>query len=472
MTAPIPAIRVKLWVLALVVALCLIAIGAATWSRAGSAAADETSGPSTAVDREARAADEDAARARLSSKARRQICETIWREIHDHYYDPGFNGVNWDEVRTRYLPRVADAKTDQEFYGLMSEMTGELHDAHTRFSSPEQWRNYRKQQGVSTGLSVEEVDGKVTVISVRPDSSADRAGIAPGMVVLNVDGKPVQECVAEIEKSRPASSSQRATRLFAYSRLFAGPLNTTVRVGLERRDGTRFEATLTRLIYSAAPEVATNVLPLGSAYIRFDGFQPSVSKPFKQALERFRNSPGVVIDLRRNGGGDLSVLLPMAGYFFDKKTLFAKDATRSGKPLSEFAGILRLPLELYVGRAGDQLYAGPVAILVDARSASSSEVFAAGMQDTERAKVIGSATCGCVLGIAKPRVMKGGGVLEMSEVAWFSPKGRKLEGAGIVPDAPVTPSLADLQGNRDPVVAEADRVLHQMAMRERKVAQR
>jgi carboxyl-terminal processing protease len=292
------------------------------------------------------------------------------------------------------------------------------------------------------------------------------------MVVLNVDGKPVQERIAEIEKSRPASSSERATRLFAYGRLFAGPLNTTVRVGLQRGDGTRFEAALTRLLYSAAPEVSTDVLPSGSGYIRFDGFQPSVSKPFKQALERFHNSPGIVIDLRRNGCGDLSVLLPMAGYFFDKKTLFAKDATRSGKPLSEFAGILRLPLELYVGRSGDQIYGGPVVILVDARSASSSEVFAAGMQDTQRAKIIGSPTCGCVLGIAKPRVLKGGGVLEMSEVAWFSPKGRKLEGAGIVPDEAVAPTLGDLLAKRDPVVAEADKVLHRMAAREQRVARR
>ena len=177
-----------------------------------------------------------------------------------------------------------------------------------------------------------------------------------------------------------------------------------------------------------------------------------------------------MIDLRRNGGGDLSVLLPIAGYFFDKKTLFAKDATRSGKPLSQYAGIFRLPLELYVGRPGDQIYSGPVVILVDARSASSSEVFAAGMQDSQRARIVGSRTCGCVLGIAKPRVMKGGGVLEMSEVLWFSPKGRKLEGEGIVPDEVVAPTAADLEQKRDPVIAEAEKTLRQMAAVERRSA--
>jgi carboxyl-terminal processing protease len=255
--------------------------------------------------------------------------------------------------------------------------------------------------------------------------------------------------------------------MLIYGRLLSGPPDSTLKVGLQRADGTHFDTEIKRQVYSSAAEVSTDVLPSGSAYIRFDGFQPPIVKEFRRALERFRNSPGLVIDLRKNGGGDLSVLLPIASYFFDKKTLFAKDSTRTGRPLSEFAGVFRLPLQLYVGKPGDQIYAGPVVILVDARSASSSEVFAAGMQDTQRAKIVGTPTCGCVLGIAKPRVMKGGGVLEMSEVLWFSPKGRKLEGSGIVPDEAVVPTVDDLQQKRDPVVAEAERVLRQLAVAER-----
>ena len=403
-----------------------------------------------------------AAPKRLSLRARREIFERTWRDVRDHYYDPSFNGVNWDDIRTRYRPRIEAAKDDQEFYMLMSQMTGELHDAHTRFNSPEQWKNYKKQQGVSSGISVDDVDGKAVVTAVRRDSSAARSGIEPGMVILSVDGKPIAERVSEIEKSKPPSSSERATRMLSYGRLFAGPPGSELRLTLERADGSRFDVTLRRQIYSSASEVSTDVLPSGNAYIRFDGFQPAITKGFRQALERFRNTPGLVIDLRRNGGGDLGVLLPIASYFFDKKTLFAKDQTRSGKPLSEFAGIFRLPLELYVGRPGDQIYSGPVVILVDARSASSSEVFAAGMQDSRRAKIVGSQSCGCVLGIAKPRVMKGGGVLEMSEVLWFSPKGRKLEGTGILPDENVAPTLSDLQKKHDPAIEAADKALLQM----------
>jgi carboxyl-terminal processing protease len=416
------------------------------------------------------AAAESPAKERLTPRDRKEVFEKIWREIHDHYYDPSFNGVDWNEVHQRYAPLVDATKNDQEFYALMSQITSELHDAHTRFNSPEQWRNFRRQQGVTVGFNVDDVDGKTVVTSVTPGSDAAHAGIEPGMAVLRVNDTPVAERIEEIQKKRLPSSSERATRWFIYNRVFAGPADSPVKVALQRGDGSVFEASVRRQIYSAAPEVTTHVLPSGNAYIRFDGFQHPITKEFRQALQKNRDAPGLIVDLRRNGGGDLAVLLPIAGYFFDKRTLFAKDSTRTGRPLSSYVGLFKLPLQLYVGRPGEQIYSGPVVILVDAHSASSSEVFAAGMQDTLRAKIIGSQSCGCVLGIAKPRVMKGGGVLEMSEVLWFSPKGRKLEGTGIIPDKIVVPSVADLQRRRDPVLAEADKSLVKTAVLESKEA--
>jgi carboxyl-terminal processing protease len=405
---------------------------------------------------------------RLSPKDRVEVFEKVWKEIRDHYYDSKFNGVDWNEVHLRYRPLVDTVKNDQEFYFLISQMTSELHDAHTRFSSPEQWRSFQRQQGITVGFSVDDVDGKTVVTNVIPQSNAARAGIEPGMVVLTVDGTPVADRIAEIEKKRLPSSSERATRWFIYNRVFSGPPDTQVKIGLQRDKGSIFEVTITRQLHSAAPEVITHVLPSGNVYIRFDGFQHPITKEFKQALQKFHDAPGLIVDLRRNGGGDLAVLLPIAGYFFGKKTLFAKDSTRTGKPLSSYVGLFKLPLQLYVGRSGDQIYSGPVAVLVDAHSASSSEVFAAGMQDTQRAKIFGSQSCGCVLGIARPRVMKGGGVLEMSEVLWFSPKGRKLEGTGIIPDQVVVPTMFDLQRGRDAVLAEADKTLVKTSVLESK----
>jgi carboxyl-terminal processing protease len=111
-----------------------------------------------------------------------------------------------------------------------------------------------------------------------------------------------------------------------------------------------------------------------------------------------------------------------------------------------------------------------VVILVSEYSASATEVFAAGMQDSGRARLVGSQSCGCVLGITHDRVMKGGGVLEISEVLWFSPKDRKLEGEGVIPDRVAMPTIASLQEKRDPALDEGVRVLREMSAAKQGVA--
>src|SRR5258707_780517 len=176
----------------------------------------------------------------------------------------------------------------------------------------------------------------LVMASVIPHSNAARAGIEPGMVVLTIDGAPVAERVAEIEKKRLPSSSERATRWFIYNRVFAGPLDTPVKIGLQRPNGSSFEVTITRQLHSAVPEVTTHVLPSGNVYIRFDGFQRPITKEFRQALQKFRDAPGLIVDLRRNGGAALAVVLPIAGYFFGKENFFAQASTRTGKPLSSY----------------------------------------------------------------------------------------------------------------------------------------
>ncbi len=123
-----------------------------------------------------------------------------------------------------------------------------------------------------------------------------------------------------------------------------------------------------------------------------------------------------------------------------------------------------------MGKSGAQIYSGPVVILVSEYSASATEVFAAGMQDSGRARLVGSQSCGCVLGITHDRVMKGGGVLEISEVLWFSPKDRKLEGEGVIPDRVAMTTIASLQEKRDPALDEGVRVLSEMSAARQGVA--
>ena len=399
----------------------------------------------------------------LSPLDRVAVFEKIWKDVDEHYYDPAFGGVNWKDIREKYLPLVEAVRDDKDFYALIDRMTGELHDAHTRFSSPEQWENRKKHQGLGFGFRAGFVGGQVVVLDVISGSNAAKAGIAPGMVIAALDGKPMEAEVALAAGNVLRSSSERITQLRIISAIFAAAGDAPTTLSLERTDGSRLDATVSRQVLSTEPHVTSSTLPSGWGYIRFDEFHPSVVHPFRSALDSFRDAPGLILDLRRNRGGDGASLGATAGFFFDRKTLFERRMSRKQVSASERDGHHTKETLVRVGRPGEQVFAGPLVILLSEFSASATEVFAAGMRDSGRATLVGSQTCGCVLGITHDRVMKGGGVLEISEILWFSPKGRKLEGQGVIPDRIAVPTIASLSEKRDVVLEEGEKVLRELA---------
>lgn len=403
-----------------------------------------------------------AAEKELSPKDRAAVLEDVWKNVRDRYYDPEFHGVNWDEVGNRYRSLVANVKNDPEFYALVSRMTGELHDSHTRFYSANQWDNHEKDLGVLIGFFTAEREGTVVVTEVLPDSEAAHAGIEPGMIVLTVNGKPIADLIAQAEKTVLPSSTESLTRRRVLSSPYSGGIGAAFQIGLQRADGTKFEASVTKQILAMPPDVNSILLPSGNAYIRFDGFKPPVVQEFYDAIEKYRNAPGVIIDLRYNGGGRTNVLSAIAGYFFDTKTVIAESLSRKALGSEEESGESKAHKPMTAGTPGGQIYSGPVVILTTETTASSSEIFSAAFQDTGRAKIVGSQTCGCVIGIANKQKMKGGGVLEVSEVLYFTPKGRKLEGDGVTPDTKIVPTIADLQQKRDAALTQAEQLLATM----------
>ena len=412
------------------------------------------------------------ARRSLSPKAREQVFEKVWKDVDEHYYDPQFGGVNWQQIHQRYEPLVKSSKDDQAFYSTLDHMTAELHDAHTRFSSPEQWKNREMHLGVSIGFRPGYVEGKVVVLDVLPGSNAAHAGIEPGMIVNALDDQPIANSLAEAAKTVLPSSTERVTKLRVLSKVLAGALETPFAASLERADGSILEVKYARQILSYSPRVTAAKLSSGFGYIRFDEFQPALVKDFKAALENLKTTPGLILDLRRNRGGVGATLEAMAGFFFDRKTLFERRMTRKQVRASEVDGHHTEETEHFVGKQGRQIYSAPVVILVSDYSASATEVFAAGMQDSGRATLVGGPSCGCVLGITHERVMKGGGVLEISEILWFSPKGRKLEGEGVIPDKVVVPTVASLQEKKDVVLEEGEKTLEELKAAKRTVPSR
>jgi carboxyl-terminal processing protease len=201
------------------------------------------------------------------------------------------------------------------------------------------------------------------------------------------------------------------------------------------------------------------VLPSGYGYIKLDLFSGAVAKQFREALARLGNVPGLILDLRGNPGGDFDSVLAIANSFFSEKVSFGRVIARSGRGPSLMLRMLGVPSRLEVGASSNQVYAGPVIVLVNEASGSAAEIFAAGMQENRRAAIVGRQTCGCVLGsVAHP--VKGGGEVDISEFGILTASGRKLEGVGVMPDVKVPLTLDDLRHHHDATLTEALAVLN------------
>lgn len=395
----------------------------------------------------------------LSAQERIKVFEEVWKTIDEKYYDPSFNGVDWAAMRERYRPRVDAVASDAEFYALLGQMAGELRDVHTRVRTPRQNQDRKKRQATSAGVLIYEVEDAPVIFDVTPDSDAARAGVLPGMVVRTVDGRPVAEAIAEARREVGTSSTERATRILSYYRLVTGEPDTPLKLGLIRVDGTPLDVTLMRRTVSAAPRFTARLLPSGYAYIAFSNFRSPVAKQVKEALEKFKDAPGLILDLRSNGGGEGREGMRIAGYFFDEKVAIARITTRTGKPPSALFGLVSLPKVFEAGEKGGQIYSNPVVILVNEGTGSTSELIAGGMQEQGRAQVIGTQSCGCVLGVLNHKELKGGGELSISEVGFITPRGRSLEGNGVTPDKAVAITLTDLQHRHDAALEEAEKHL-------------
>ena len=383
----------------------------------------------------------------LSGKDRLEVFEEVWETIDEKYHDPAFNGVNWKAVSDRYLPMVNLAKSDDEFYTVLKKMVGELHDAHTRFHTPRERREREQATAVTTGVFISEVEGRVVVTGVEPDSQAARAGVEAGMIVRSIDGRPVSERLAEAQARIGGSSSDRAVRLRLYRQLTDGDPGASVKLGLERADGSTFDVEVARRMVSDLPKVTSRQLESGYGYIKLSLWKSPVHKEFKKALGALRDAPGIIIDLRGNPGGEAGEVVKIASYFFNSRVSFGQFIPRSGRGINLFTD------------RDDLIYQGPVVVLVNESSGSGSELFTGVMQENGRAIVIGRQSCGCVLGISRFKKVKGGGELAVSELKYISPQGHKLEGTGVIPDKMVALTISDLQHRRDATLAEAENIL-------------
>jgi carboxyl-terminal processing protease len=190
-----------------------------------------------------------------------------------------------------------------------------------------------------------------------------------------------------------------------------------------------------------AARISRETLDLDAGVIRMNVWMAPLSVRFAEAVDRFRGLDGIVVDLRGNPGGLGGMVMGVSGHFLDERISLGTMRMREQK--LEFVSN---PQQVSPAGLRVEPYGGPLAILIDEMSASTSEVFAGGMQAVGRARVIGRRSAGMAL----PALMER---LPNQDVLYHA--GAPIEKLGVTPDITVPLLRGDLLAGRDADLEEA-----------------
>ena len=346
----------------------------------------------------------------------------------------------YNQIRIGYVEEIDDSTLLE--YAIQGMLMGL--DPHSVYMNKDDFSAL--QEGTSgefsgLGLEVGIQDGYITIISPIDGSPAAAANLQSGDVILKLDNAPVQ-----------------GMTLNEAIELMRGPKGSEIELTIGRAGESQpFSVTLMRDTIKVA-SVRGRWLEPGYGYIRIAQFQLDTGEDVEKALDKLLKEgklKGLILDLRNNPGGVLSASVNVAGLFLN------------GGPVVYTEGRLPNSDMHFNAQPGDITDGAPIVVLINAGSASASEIVAGALQDRGRAVVMGSTSFGkgsvqTILPLSESRAIK------LTTARYFTPNGRSIQAEGIVPDilverAQVTAydnagqiTEADLSGHLGNSSAESD----------------
>ena len=321
---------------------------------------------------------------------------------------------------------------DERMYGAIRGMLKTFGDQHTAFIDPVRADINSENmggsfEGIGASLRVDE-GGQLIIVDPFPDRPAFLAGLRPGDIILKIDGE----------------SADMLSLYEAVSKI-RGPANTPVVLTIFRDDESEpRDVTIVRAKIEIEV-VQGELLSDKVAHIRLTTFSNGASD---KILREFQNLQAqganrIIFDLRSNPGGLLSEAVNVSSLFVSgpitvekmkdgKEKIFTSDDSHHGA------------LDL------------PLVILVNAGSASASEIVAGAVQDTQRGLIIGEQTFGKG-SVQIPHKLQDGSELRVTIAEWLTPARRQIHGEGITPDIVVEMSFEDVEAEHDPQLERAIR---------------
>ena len=382
--------------------------------------------------------------------------EEVWRTVHDKFFDPKFNGVNWDQAHQDYGPLAARAQSAEEFANVVNTMLAELHTSHTHLYTAHEPEYFQicgifwpflepelkpflpegKLRYSGIGIATATLQGKVFIRSILDRSPAAQAGLRTGDEIVSVGGMPF-EPVGSF-----AGKANQAVQMRIRRTAEANPVDVSVTPQFLDPATLFLDAMKASVEVTDHDGVKVGYLHVWSYAGRV--YQPQVEE---ELAGRLRGADALVLDLRDGwGGADVSYLWPFLAPPFSFTM-----TDRDGKETVH-----------------KEAWTKPVCLLVNGEVRSGKELLTFFFKKARRGPVVGSRTAGAFMG-GQPFVLHDGSLLYLA-VNDVTADGNRLEGVGVPPDVEA-PFKLEYANGADPQKARAVEVIVQSVQRQQKSIQ-
>ncbi len=353
-----------------------------------------------------------------------------WHIIKVNYYSNNLNKQNWTRWKKRYINKI---KTQEDAYVAINSMIASLDDSYSKFMSQREFSEQNsainsKLYGI--GVNIASISGKIYVINVLENAPAARCGIQSGDIILKVNNKDI--------------SGQSIYRI---AQLIRGDIN--VNINLEILRGNKKLNKTVKREEIKIKTIESEKINDDIAYIRILSFIGlETSKEFIVALNKYKDSKGLILDLRGNSGGLFQNAIVISNLFM-KKGVIVSVLARQGRK------------NVYKAQDKDCIYTKPLVILVDNRTASASEILTCALKENKRAVVVGTDTYGKGL-VQKVFSLPNGTGMNLTIAHYLTPSGKDINKKGIKPDYSVNIEHGDFINNIDTQLVYAVNLLEKI----------
>ena len=329
----------------------------------------------------------------------------------------------WNIVHNQYVDQPVDDVALMQ--GAIRGMMDALGDKQTFYMDPEMYKSETQSlQGEYEGIGAYvDTDGEfLTIISPIAGSPAELAGLQPGDKVIGIDGEDM------------TGTAPEAARLKVL-----GPEGSSVKLTIRREgqaEALEFVITRARIsIKSAEGEMLEN----GIGYVDINTFGDRTTQELRATLDTLlaQNPRGLIIDLRNNPGGYLTTAIDVSSEFI-----------QDGIIMYEKYGNDRR--DEYKASGNGQATGIPIVVLINAGSASASEIVAGAIQDYGRGILVGERSYGKGSVQNWQPLSDNQGAARVTIAKWLTPNERAIDGVGLTPDVYVEMTPEDMQSGLDP----------------------